>query len=213
MIDILLADDHQLVLDGLQLMLSAAPDMRCVGAVNHGQAVLEWLQNQSADVLLLDINMEVLNGLETCRAVHIRHPEVKIIALSMLKEASVVKLMLKNGAAGYLLKNAGQAEVLEAIRMVYRGKNYYSQEAAAAIMASLGSRPPQEKPALFPALTRREKEVLRLIVNEHTTAEIAAELDIQFGTVETHRRNLLVKLGARNTAGLVRVCLEYDLLA
>lgn len=212
MINILLADDHQLVLDGLQFMLSEAPDMQCVGTAQNGQEVLALLENKAVDVLLLDINMDVLNGLETCRAVHIRYPVIKILALSMLQEPSLIKLMLKNGASGYLLKNTGKEEVLKAIRQVHAGKHYYSQEVAAVIMASLGDSQPKAKQSLFPELTRREREVLRLIVDERTTAEIAEALSIKFGTVETHRRNLLIKLGARNTAGLVRICLEYELL-
>ena len=212
MIKVLLADDHQLVIDGVKLMISEAADIECVGWANNGQEVLNQLEGLKVDVLMLDINMSVLNGMETCKAVHIRHPEVKIVALSMLREASVVKQMLKNGASAYLLKNAGKQEVLEAIRAVHAGKNYYSQEVAQVVMASLSASPPKEKTALFPDLTRREKQVLRLIVEEYTTSEIAEELSIKFGTVETHRRNLLIKLGARNTAGLVRTCLEYNLL-
>lgn len=213
MIRILLADDHQVVIDGIRLMLDAAPDMTCVGAANDGREALRRLSEQEVDVLLLDINMAGMNGIETCRAVHTRHPEVKILVLSMLREAAVIKLMLKNGAAGYLLKDAGREEVLTAIRRIHAGKKYYSPEVAEAVMASLGSEAPAPKAGLFPDLTRREKEVLRLIVEEYTTGEIAEELGIQFATVETHRRNLLIKLGARNTAGLVRTCLEYGLLA
>jgi len=212
MIRIFLTDDHQLVIDGMKLMISEAVDMQCVGFANNGQEALRQLDELEVDVIMLDINMEVMNGLETCRAVHTRYSQVKIIALSMLKEPSMVKQMLKNGASGYLLKNAGKAEVLEAIRRVYSGKKYYSSEVADAVMASLSAEPTKSNDTLFPGLTRREKQVLGLIVEEYTTQEIADELSIKFGTVETHRRNLLIKLGARNTAGLVRTCLEYGLL-
>lgn len=212
MIRIFLTDDHQLVIDGMKLMISEAEDMQCVGHANNGQEALRRLEEQEVDVIMLDINMEVMNGLETCRAIHTRHQEVKVIALSMLKEPSMVKQMLKNGASGYLLKNAGKEEVLRAIRRVYSGKKYYSAEVADAVMASLSPEPVKKSNTLFPGLTRREKQVLQLIVEEYTTQEIADELSIKFGTVETHRRNLLIKLGARNTAGLVRTCLEYGLL-
>jgi DNA-binding NarL/FixJ family response regulator len=212
MIRLLLADDHQLVVDGIRMMLEEAPDMQCIGWGNNGNEILKQLEHKEADVVMLDINMEGMNGLESCKAIHTRYPRVRIIALSMLKEAAVVRQMLKNGASGYLLKNAGKAEVLEAIRKVYDGGNYYSREVADLIMASLGSNPPKENTTFFPKLTRREEQVLKLIVDEYTTAEIADKLSIKFGTVETHRRNLLVKLGARNTAGLVRICLEYHIL-
>ncbi len=213
MIRILLVDDHQLVIDGIRLILSGAADMTCVGAANNGEQALQQLRKTAADVVLLDINMSGMNGIETCLAIHTRHPEVKILVLSMLKEAGIIKLMLRNGAAGYLLKDTGQEEVLRAIRRVHQGKPYYSPEVAEAVMASLGRETaPAKEEGLFPELTTREKEVLRLIVEENTTAEIAEALRIKFGTVESHRRNLLIKLGARNTAGLVRVCLQYDLL-
>lgn len=212
MIKVFLADDHQVVIDGIRLMLSEASDLLFVGGANDGTEVLRRLHTQEVDVLLLDINMDGMNGIETCRAVHTRHPQTKVLILSMLKEAGIIKLMIKNGASGYLLKNAGKEEVLQAIRKVASGKTHFSPEVAEAVMASLSSDPPREKTSLFPDLTRREKEVLRLIVDEYTTAEIAEKLAIQFGTVETHRRNLLVKLGARNMAGLVRTCLEFGLL-
>ena len=212
MIKLIIADDHQLVIDGIRLMIAEAPDMECVGTANDGQEALALLAKKQADVLLLDINMEGLNGLETCRAVHIRQPEVKVGALSMLKEPGLIKQMLKNGASGYLLKDAGMDEVLRAVRAVHAGNQYFSPEVSAAVMASLSASRTTEKKMLFPELTRRERQVLRLIVEEYTTAEIAGELSIKFGTVETHRRNLLIKLGARNTAGLVRTCLEYGLL-
>ena len=166
MIKLIIADDHQLVIDGIRLMIAEAPDMECVGTANDGQEALALLAKKQADVLLLDINMEGLNGLETCRAVHIRHPEVKMVALSMLKEPGLIKQMLKNGASGYLLKDAGMDEVLRAVRAVHAGKQYFSPEVSAAVMASLSASRTTEKKMLFPELTRRERQVLRLIDNQ-----------------------------------------------
>lgn len=200
------------MLDGLRLMLEDAPDMICVGTASDGRKALGLLAALEADVLLLDINHTGMKGVTTCRAVHTRHPGVRILVLSMLQEARVIRLMLRNGASGYLLKSAGREEVLEAIRRIRNGQNYYSREVSEAVMDSLCQAPPRGQTSFLPELTCREKEVLRLIVDEHTTAEIAERLGIKFGTVETHRRNLLIKLGARNTAGLVRNCLEYGLL-
>ena len=122
-------------------------------------------------------------------------------------------MMLKNGAHGYVLKHAGKEEIIQAIRKVFDGQNYYSEEVSEIIMASLAGQSAKDKPqSPYPRLSRRETQVLRLIVDEFTTAEIAEKLHISFGTVETHRRNMLIKLGARNTAGLVRTALEYGLL-
>ncbi len=212
-ITVFIADDHQLVIDGLKLMLSQAPDLQFVGAAPNGREVLRQMERQTVDVLLLDINMPELNGLETCRLMQEKFPAVKIIALSMLQEAGMIRQMLKNGAMGYLHKNAGQEEVLEAIRVVHRGEKFYSEAVKEIVLDSLAG-PDKRRQAAnpFPRLSRREKQVLALIVEEFTTQEIADRLHISFGTVETHRRNLLIKLGARNTAGLVRACLEYQLL-
>jgi len=163
-------------------------------------------------VLLLDINMPEMDGLECCRLMKERHPQVKVLVLSMMRELSLVKAMLKQGAFGFLLKNAGKDEVLEAIRKVAEGKQAFSEDVLESLMSSFSNKPTKPSASPFPTISRREKQVLQLIVDEKTTSEIAEELFISFGTVETHRRNLLLKLNARNTAGLVKSALEFDLL-
>ena len=212
MIKILIADDHRLVIDGLLLMLREAEDMQCVGEAADGREVIALLENIDADVLLLDINMPEMDGLECCRIVKERHPKLNVLVLSMMRELSLIKAMLKQGASGFLLKNAGQDEVLEAIRKVSEGKQAFSAEVLESLMNSFSNKPAKTPASPFPTISRREKQILQLIVDERTTSEIAEELFISFGTVETHRRNLLLKLNARNTAGLVKSALEYDLL-
>lgn len=212
MINILIADDHRLVIDGIKLMLAEADDMRCVGEAANGQEALELLATTPTELLLLDINMPRMDGLECCRLVHERHPQVKILVLSMMREASLVKAMLKNGASGFLLKNAGKDEVLDAIRKVHEGQQAFSLEVLDTVMGSFSSKPAKSLTNPFPKLSRREKQILQLIMDEKTTSEIAAHLFISFGTVETHRRNILLKLNVRNTAGLVKAAIEYDLL-
>ena len=209
-IKILIVDGHQLVLDGLQLMLSDAEDMDCVAIARHGKSALVQMQKQEIDLILLDINMPEMNGVEVCKAVRQTNSIVRILGLSMLKEASLIKEMLNQGANGYLLKNAGKDELLMAIRAVMKGQTYLSPDVDKLLSEKVQ---PVNKTSPFPKLSRREKQVLKLIVEEYTTGEIAHALEIGFGTVETHRRNLLTKLGARNTAGLVRCALEYNLLA
>ncbi len=211
MIKTFITDDHQLVIDGIKLMLAEANDLLCVGEANNGEKALELLATVPVDVLLLDINMPGIDGLETCRRVHREFPSVKILMLSMLREGSLVKMLLNEGASGYLLKNAGKDEFIESIRKVHRGERALSSE-----VLDIFLQPNAEKKRLmtspFPSLSRREKQILQLIVDEKTTGEIAEELFISFGTVETHRRNLLMKLSARNTAGLVKAAIEYNLL-
>jgi len=212
MIKVLIADDHRLVIDGLLLMLAEEKDFQCVGEAANGQAALDLLESTPTDVLLLDINMPEMDGMECCRLVKARHPEVKVLVLSMMRELSLVKSLLKLGASGFLLKNAGKEEVLDAIRKVHQGKQAFSEEVLDSLMSSFAAKPLKPTAGSIPTISRREKQILQLIVDEKTTAEIAIELFISFGTVETHRRNLLLKLSARNTAGLVKSALAYDLL-
>ncbi|MCL4170427.1 UNVERIFIED_CONTAM: hypothetical protein GTU68_013878 [Idotea baltica] len=120
--------------------------------------------------------------------------------------------MLGNGAKGYVLKNAGKEELVEAIQTVYKGKMYLDEASNEIVLSAIGNKKSQSATySLFPKLSRREKEVLHLILEEHTTQEIADKLFISFGTVETHRRNMLIKTGTRNTAGLVKTAMEYEL--
>ncbi|MCC6410042.1 MAG: response regulator transcription factor [Saprospiraceae bacterium] len=212
MINILIADDHRIVIEGLQLMLREAEDLRCVGEAPNGKQVLDLLENTPVDVLLLDIHMPEMDGLECCPLVKKRWPNVKVLVLSMMREASLVKAMLRQGASGFLLKNAGKDEVIDAIRKVHEGKQAFSAEVLEDMMGSFSNKKIKTSTSPFPTLSRREKQIMQLILDEKTTSEIAEELFISFGTVETHRRNLLLKLNARNTAGLVKAALEYDLL-
>lgn len=210
-IKVFIADDHQMVIDGIRLLLESDDEIVCVGTANNGNEAIQKLQEIATDVVLLDINMPEKNGIETCKALRTTHPNLRIIAISMLNEISPIKMMLKQGAMGYLLKNAGKEELLKAIKSVHIGERYFSAEVNDIIMDNLsGSRKKKSNP--FPSLSRREKEILQLIIDEKTTQEIAKQLFISVGTVETHRRNMMNKLGVRNTAGLVRVSFEYDLL-
>lgn len=214
MINLALVDDHSIVLEGLQLMLASEPDITIVGSYQNGGQILSALErSEPIQIILLDIHMPDTNGVELCKLIKRDYPSVQIIGLSMVSEISLVKLMVKNGASGYLHKNAGKEEVLMALKRVSKGKRYFSDEISELLLSgNLNGNSGRERKSPFPRLSRREKEVLGLIVDEFTTQEIANKLFISFGTVETHRRNILSKLGARNTAGLVRIAMEYQLL-
>jgi len=211
MIQVFIVDDHQMVIEGLELMLAPLKNIQLVGTANSGENAIKLVPESSADIVLLDINMQGINGVETCKELLKLRPDLKIVALSMHKESSLIKLMLSNGAKGYVLKNAGQDEVVKAIEAVYNGKMYLDETVNDIVLNSVANRGEKKKQSPFPSISRREKEVLKLILAEHTTQEIADKLFISFGTVETHRRNMLIKLGAKNTAGLVRIAIEYDL--
>lgn len=210
MIRLFIADDHLLFIEGLKLLFQSEASIMCVGEANNGQVALQWLAKNTADVILLDIDMPVMNGIEACQEIKKRFPEVRVLALTMYNQPSFIRQMMKNGAAGYILKNAAKEELLEAIQTVARGEIFLSKKASESLVHEF-TRP---QPAAFiPAITNREKEVLQLIVDGHTTPEIAAQLFISPNTAETHRRNLLAKLGVRNTAELVRLTLEKGLLS
>jgi DNA-binding NarL/FixJ family response regulator len=211
-IRVFLVDDHKVVIEGMEMLLSNTPDIIPVGFAQSGEDAVVALEAYRADVVLLDINLPGMNGIDTCKVLREKYPDVKIIALSMLQESSLIKLMLKSGAHGYLLKNAGKDEVVAGIRRVHAGERFLGDEVNSIILDSLTHPGKSRTPGPTASLSRREKEVLALIVQEFTTQEIADKLFISFGTVETHRRNLLIKLGARNTAGLVRLALEYNLV-
>ena len=211
MIHVFIVDDHKMVIDGMQLLLKDETDITVVGTALTGEESITEIPKQQVDVVLLDINMPGINGIETCKQLLKDNSDLKIVAISMHKESSLIKLMLNNGAKGYVLKNAGQDEVIDAIKTVHQDKMYLDDTVNEIVLNSVLKNGSEKITSPFPTLSRREKDVLRLILDECTTQEIADKLFISFGTVETHRRNMLIKTGVRNTAGLVRTALEYDL--
>lgn len=212
MIKVFIVDDHKMVIEGLKLLLQHAQDISVAGHALNGEEALTMIDTYQPDIVLMDVNMPGLNGIETTKQLMVKHPNSKIIAISMHKESSLIKLMLSNGAKGYVLKNAGQDELIEAIKTVYSGKMYLDSTVNDIVINSVASNSKSHVSDSFPKLSRREKEILRLIIDEYTTQEIADKLCISFGTVETHRRNMLIKTGARNTVGLVKLALDYNLL-
>ncbi|NND64037.1 MAG: response regulator transcription factor [Flavobacteriaceae bacterium] len=211
MIKVFIVDDHKMVIEGIQLLLKGKDHIKVVGTALSGDEAISSIPSFDVDVLLLDINMPGKNGIETCKELLKIKPDLKVIAITMHKESSLIKLMLSHGAKGYILKNAGQAEIIEAIEAVNNNKLYLDDTVNEIVVNSVVHKNGNKSNSPFPTLSRREKEVLQCILDEFTTQEIADKLHISFGTVETHRRNMLIKTGARNTAGLVRIALEYEL--
>ena len=212
MIRILIADDHQLVLDGISLMIEGEEDMKVAATATNGQEALDIISNAEIDVILMDLNMPVMNGLEATKIIHGTNENIRILGLSMLNDLKLVRKLLDFGASGYLVKNSSREEVISAIRTVHNGGQYFDQSTLNALITNKSKGEAKNPKSLFPKLSRREKEILQLIIDEFTSVEIAEKLFISQGTVETHRRNIINKLGVRNTAGMIRVVLEYDLL-
>lgn len=215
MIKVLIADDHKMFVDGIESILKIESDIQVVGHCYDGPSVVSFIEDTAVDLLLLDVNLPGMTGIEVCKSLRESGKETKIIAISMFNEESFVTEILNNGAQGYILKNTGREELLTAIKTVHGGKSYFSDEVTQTIMKGLmKQRKASKKTSLghIPKVSRREKEVLKLIVEEHTTQEIADKLFISLKTVESHRSSLLAKLNARNSAGLVRIAMENNLL-
>ena len=209
MISIMIADDHQLLIDGIKSALSNIEDFNIVGEAHHGYQVLEQLESGlKPDIILMDINMPKLDGLECTKLVSRQYPEIGIIALSQFDEKRFVKRMLKNGASGYLLKDSSKEEIEKAVRTVADGNKYFSDKLSVRLIEQeLKS---ENTSALFPKLTARELEVLNLICQDMSSQEISEKLFISFHTVESHRANLMQKAGVSKTAGLVRWAVENN---
>lgn len=204
MINILIADDHKMIIDGLKSMLATEEGLQVVGEAYNGKEVLERLKQYPVDLILMDINMPELDGIDATRKLKTQFPKVKVLVLTMYNKPEFVRNLMEAGADGYILKNTGKDELLEAIRQLHAGQPYWGKEITKTVMESLRGGPANNTLVL----TRREKEILKLIVEEYTTPEIAEKLFISNYTVETHRKNLLSKLGVKNVAGLVRYAME-----
>jgi DNA-binding NarL/FixJ family response regulator len=211
MINILIADDHQLLIDGIKAALAGLPDINVTAEAYNGYQVLEKLEaGLAVDIILMDINMPKLDGLSATKMVHKKFPGIKVIALSQYDEKRFVKQMVKNGAAGYLLKDSSREVLEKAIRTVQNGENYFCDRLSMRLISQ--ELKMEDTKSLFPKLTEREVEILRLIGHELSSQEIADKLFISFHTVESHRANLMSKAGVKNTAGLIRWATENDFL-
>lgn len=210
-IRVFIADDHMIVRVGLRGMLSLQNDITVVGEAEDGNGVLDAAEKQVIDVILMDIDMGATSGIETTRKVKSLYPDIKVIGITMHDEQQRIVAMLQAGASGYLLKNAGPEQLVAAVRTVVDGRTYFSPEVSATLLQVFTQ---VQRPADHHghALTQRETEVLRLIAQEFSNHEIADKLFISVRTVDTHRRNILEKIQARNTAGMVKYAIEHQLI-
>jgi len=211
-IRVLLADDHKIFRDGVRSILEKEKDIEVVGEAANGSEVMELVEQLDVNVLVLDIDIGTPNGIEITDLVCKNHPDTKILILSMMGLHDFVIQALEKGAIGFLLKNTGKDEVLTAIRSVSKGDSYFSKEVSAILIEQLHRPASNRKKSTDIPISPREIEVLKLIALEFSNSEIAEKLYISIRTVDTHRRNLLEKLGAKNTAGLVKFAIRKGLL-
>jgi len=211
-IKVLLVDDHKIVRDGIKLMLEPQAGIDVVAEAESGVKVKELLEHSPVDVIVMDINMPDMNGIATTKLVKGQYPDIKVLALTMSSDDSHIRQMVQAGASGYIMKSAGRDELTKAIQEVMQGKHYFSDQATHSIMMDLVKNKGKSSAPDPIHITERELEVLQMIVKEHTNLEIAEKLYISPRTVDAHRRNLLQKTGARNTAGLVKYAFKNGLV-
>ena len=211
MIRVLIADDHQMFIDGIKSLLVNNKRIQIIGEAHNGFEVTEFVGKQAVDLILLDMSMPVMDGMEAMKIVKQKFPDLKIIMLTMFNTRDQIEKLLRAGADGYVLKNTGKEELVLAIETVMKGESFFSKEVTEQIMAGMQKKKLANRNAAIVELTEREKDVLKLIVKEHTTQEIAEKLFISTNTVETHRKNLVSKLNVRNVAGLVKYALQNGL--
>ena len=201
-IKIYLIDDHKIFVRGLTSLLSVEKDLEVVGSAFGGDSILDFLRGNAIDILITDIQMPGVSGIELTRQVKELFPETKVIGLSMYDKAEIIQELISAGADGYLIKDIEKSELVNAIHEVYAGAVYYSGPVAEVLMKSLENKD---------MLTRREKEIIRLIVGEQTNAMIADKLFISEHTVESHRKNIFRKTQAKSIVGLVKYAYENKL--
>lgn len=207
MIKILIADDHKVLLDGFLSIFQSYNQIEVVATAANGQQVLDRLKEVEVDIALLDINMPILNGVETCKKIKTKFPKTKVIALSMYRQKSYIKRMIQHGAMGYLLKDDSAEEIIDAITSVHQGKKYFSRQLSSDVFDAQTNR--DQKIA---DITSREQEVLNLIAQGLSNKSIGLKLSISIHTVDSHRKSLLSKFQAKNAAELVRMASEKGLL-
>lgn len=207
-IRVLLADDHIMVRQGLRALLDAEPDIQVVGEASDGWETIQQAETLRPDVILMDLTMPRLNGLEATRRLEKSLPEIKILALTMHTNEEYVREVLRAGAAGYILKEAAVSELVQAVRVVAKGESYLCPAASKVLVEDLVRGRQWTGDTLFDTLTPREREVLQLIGEGYTNSEIARRLSISVKTVETHRAQLRRKLNIHDRAGLIRYAIR-----
>ena len=212
-IRVFIIDDHRLVREGFISIINDFKELELIGQADNGESALNKIGELTdlPDVVLMDINMPRMNGVECTQKLIKEYPDIKIIALTMMNQSTHIKSMLKSGAMGYILKDCDQNELKTAIEVVAEGNTYFSQSVSQQVMNELTIAKKQVKSA-HEMLTEREKEVLKLIVKDLSNKEIADQLHISVRTVDTHKQNLLSKTGTNSTAGLVVFAIKNELV-
>jgi DNA-binding NarL/FixJ family response regulator len=205
-VNLLLVDDHVIVTDGLKALLEGDVNFVIKGEASNGRDALHMLSMLKVDVVLLDVDMPVMNGIDCAKIILRDYPNVRIIMLTMHDEKEMIRLLLDMGVHGYLLKNSTKDELHQAIADVRNDRNYISEQAGRILLQ------PDQRPQLPVDLTDREVEIVKLIAEGLSNKEIGERLFISHRTVDTHRTNLMTKIGVHNVAGIVRFAIQHGLV-
>jgi len=209
MIRVFIVDDHQVVIDGLSSIISEDDNIKFCGSAQNGKEALQQLESESPDVLLLDINMPEMDGIQVVKALRKKGGKVRVLVLTMHNNPQFTKELIQLDVEGCILKNAGRKELIHAINEVNSGERYYGKDVTDSLFTSVKK---TREAVAEVQLTKREVQIIKLIASEFTTNEIATELAISTHTVDTHRKNIVSKLGIKNTAGLVKFAIEKGLV-
>ncbi len=211
-IKIHLIDDHQIVIDGLLAVLKMEDDFEVVGFSLNGDGIHERLTANNSDVVIMDINMPDIDGIDILKDFQKKGIPCKIIVLSSHDEIKLIKEVLNLGANGYLSKKCAGENIAEAVRKVYNGEQYFCDSIKDKMLTSFSSNGSSTDDEPVKSITKRELEILQLVVKEFTTKEISEQLTISINTIDTHRKNIMRKLEVKNTIGLVKYAIKHDLV-
>lgn len=207
MIRVFITDDHPVVIEGIHSLLQNEKEIEWAGQAMNAQSCLGFFINNTADVILMDISMPGMDGVELCKVIKEKYPGIMILGLSTFNQGLYIKKMMENGASGYILKNSSKEELMKAIHAVHKGNIFFSGEVGMALQE-------YQKSSIneLPELSSREKEILGLIAEGYTNPQIAEKIFLSSFTVDSHRKNLLAKLDVKNTASLIRLAVERKLI-
>ena len=212
MINIILADDHQIIIDGITNLLENEKEMDVIGHCNNGEEVLEKLPWLKADILLLDLDMPKMNGLQCAEQVHRRFPDVKVAILTMHQEKALIERFIELGVKGYFLKTIAKDELVFAIKTIASGGEYFPAAVTKALLKKQSITPDVTQSPLLAELTKREIEIIKLVSQGFSNNEIGEKLFISPRTADTHRSNIMRKLDLHNVAEIVRFSFQNKLI-
>jgi len=211
---ILIADDHNFIIDGIKSMLIEEKDLEVIGEAANGEEAIQKTKELEPDLIVMDISMPIISGIEATKIITQQFPNIKILALTQHDESEYIFQFIKAGGLGYLLKNSKKHEFLDAIETLMKGEKYFSSKISNLLMNNFLSAKEEEQndPNKKIPLTRRELEIIKLIASDISNNEIADELNLSLRTVETHRRNIMQKLNMKSVVALVRYAIQNKLV-